>query len=276
MSVDPKIRAFMRASVDAGKKSISEGGVKPKVGIVIVKDGELIGESYRGETGDGRHAEFGLVDAVGPENLRGTTVFTTLEPCSQRNHPKVACATHLINAGVRTVYVGMYDPNPAIYLVGWKMLQDAGIVVRDYPDDLREEIRSDNREFVQSYKLSIGERGSARFDYSQNGGKYSLKFDDIAIETRWTNRGSGSIYAVSDQYHVALNKYANEFDEIDNPGSLDWANHAVPVSEGQIGLFRSENGYALVMVNKVIAGDGKGHTELQFDYEIRSKKQYEW
>jgi pyrimidine deaminase RibD-like protein len=57
-------RAFMRRAVELGKKSISEDVKKPVVGVVIVRDGEVLGESFRGETGEGRHAEFGLLDRL--------------------------------------------------------------------------------------------------------------------------------------------------------------------------------------------------------------------
>jgi pyrimidine deaminase RibD-like protein len=84
----------MELAMSEAQKSISEDErIHPKVGVVVVKNDQIIAVAHRGETGRGNHAEFGelegkLEDAV----VAGATVYTTLEPCTTRGHPKVACA----------------------------------------------------------------------------------------------------------------------------------------------------------------------------------------
>ncbi len=270
-------RRFLERAVELARQSRSEEGrhsVAPKVGVVITRGGELLGESFRGETGAGHHAEFGLLERLG-ERLPGATVYTTLEPCSRRNHPKRPCAEHLVAADVGTVFIGMYDPNPAIYREGWRILRDAGIRVRDFPADLRAVVVSDNARFIDQFRAATGERGQATFDYRQNGGRYVLRagLDSHPIETRWGQRGRGSIYALDYNMHVALARYASEFDEIDDPGALDFSNYTVPVNEGEIVVFRNESLYALIQVVKVLAGAdaGQDRTELQLTFELRSR-----
>jgi pyrimidine deaminase RibD-like protein len=270
-------RRFLERAVELARQSLIEEArtsVAPSVGVVIAREGVLLGESFRGETGAGRHAEFGLIEEVGGR-LDGATAYTTLEPCSRRNEPKKPCAQHLIEAGISEVFIGMYDPNPAIYREGWRMLRDAGVRLRDFPPDLRAAIELDNAAFIDQYRRSVGERGQATFDYRQNDGQFELQggLEGRSVTTRWTQRGRGSIYAIEYRMHVAPARYAQAFDEIDDPGALDFSNYTLPVAEGEIVVFRNETSYALVKVITVLAGPdaGQDRTELRIAFEIRKR-----
>ena len=231
------VRRWMRAAVAEGKKSIEEDGRSqpaPAVGVALVHNGELLGTSHRGATGSGEHAEYGLLKQFRDRDLTGATVFTTLEPCSRRNHPKRPCAEHLIERGIAEVFIGMYDPNPRIYREGWRMLRDAGVRLRDFTPELRAEVTADNRSFVDSFRLSIGATGRATFDYKQHGGRHVVQADDVVFTTHWGERGGDSVYAQGAVGQVAKARYARDFAEIDDPGALDWSFHAIDASEGEI------------------------------------------
>ncbi|WP_323118424.1 bifunctional diaminohydroxyphosphoribosylaminopyrimidine deaminase/5-amino-6-(5-phosphoribosylamino)uracil reductase RibD [Burkholderia alba] len=102
----------------------------PRVGCVIVKDGEVIGEGFTQPAGQD-HAEVqALKDARSHgHDLQDATVYVTLEPCSHfgRTPP---CAHALIDARVGRVIAAMEDPNPQVSGRGLTMLRDAGIDVR--------------------------------------------------------------------------------------------------------------------------------------------------
>jgi pyrimidine deaminase RibD-like protein len=268
--------SFMRRAVDLGKLSIEEPGRTsraPRVGVVLARGNDLLGESYRGETGASRHAEFGLFDRLKDADLSGSTLYTTLEPCSRRNHPKVPCARWTIDRGVSTVYIGIYDPNPAIYREGWHMLGDAGVDRWDFPSELRAEIRADNAPFLDQFQRAVGDRGTATFDHLQNGGRFEIveAAGEMTFSTRWTACGARSIYALDYENNVALARYARQFDEIHDPGALDFGNYTTAVNEGEIVVFRNQAGYALVRVSGVLAGPDAGddRTELRIEYELR-------
>ncbi|HEY1999881.1 bifunctional diaminohydroxyphosphoribosylaminopyrimidine deaminase/5-amino-6-(5-phosphoribosylamino)uracil reductase RibD [Paraburkholderia sp.] len=102
----------------------------PRVGCVLVKNGEVIGEGFTQPAGQD-HAEVrALKDARSRgHDLRGATAYVTLEPCSHfgRTPP---CANALIEAQVERVVAAMEDPNPQVSGRGLRMLRDAGIEVR--------------------------------------------------------------------------------------------------------------------------------------------------
>jgi diaminohydroxyphosphoribosylaminopyrimidine deaminase/5-amino-6-(5-phosphoribosylamino)uracil reductase len=101
----------------------------PRVGCVIVRDGRVVGAGFTQPPG-GNHAEIeAMRDAQQRGNdVRGATVYVTLEPCSHfgRTPP---CADALVKAGVGRVVSAMTDPNPLVAGKGLEKLQAAGIAV---------------------------------------------------------------------------------------------------------------------------------------------------
>lgn len=99
----------------------------PRVGAVLVKQGELIGEGYHIEAG-GPHAEIHALQAAGAA-AEGATAYVTLEPCSHHGRTP-PCSDALIAAGVARVVIALEDPNPAVAGDGIRKLRAAGIAVQ--------------------------------------------------------------------------------------------------------------------------------------------------
>ncbi|SMG17649.1 bifunctional diaminohydroxyphosphoribosylaminopyrimidine deaminase/5-amino-6-(5-phosphoribosylamino)uracil reductase RibD [Paraburkholderia susongensis] len=120
----------MERALALAKRGMYTTDPNPRVGCVLVRNGEVIGEGFTQPAGQD-HAEIrALKDARSRgHDLRGATAYVTLEPCSHfgRTPP---CANALIDAQIGRVIAAMEDPNPQVSGRGLAMLRDAGIEVR--------------------------------------------------------------------------------------------------------------------------------------------------
>jgi len=96
----------------------------PRVGCVLVREGEVVGEGWHQQAG-GAHAEVVALRAAA-ERARGATAYVTLEPCCHHGRTP-PCSDALIAAGVSRVVVAMSDPNPLVAGDGIAQLRAAGI-----------------------------------------------------------------------------------------------------------------------------------------------------
>jgi ATP-dependent DNA helicase RecG len=145
-------RSMMKKAIEVMHQSVPEhrpdGSPSPSVGAVIVRPDGSIVTAARGELREGNHAEFILLERKCPgERLDRCTLFTTLEPCLDRNKPKCGCARHIVSARIKEVYVGLEDDNPRVAGKGIEHLRRHGVTVRMFDRDLQDEILSENQEF---------------------------------------------------------------------------------------------------------------------------------
>ena len=162
---------YMRISIEEMKKSVQEerieGEVSPMVGAVLVRPDGTYTTAYRGELRDGDHAEYTLIERkCVSENLSGCELYSTLEPCFDRNPPKIGCCKRIVKARIKKVYVGTGDPFPSVNGKGIKYLRDHGIEVVSYPQELQKEIELLNADFIAyaEHRRSL-EEGKVSKDY---------------------------------------------------------------------------------------------------------------
>ena len=116
---------FMRRALELAARGRTSPN--PMVGAVIVKAGEIVGEGYHHKAGT-PHAEVHAINSAG-EKAKGAQLYVTLEPCCHRGRTP-PCTKAIIQAGISSVVMAMYDPNPLVPGKGKAMLENYGITVQ--------------------------------------------------------------------------------------------------------------------------------------------------
>ena len=119
----------MTLALEWAAKGMNTTTPNPRVGCVIVRDGEVIGAGHTLPAGQA-HAEIeALRDARERGNdVRGATAYVTLEPCNHHGRTP-PCSEALVRAGLGRVLAAMEDPNPLVAGEGMATLAAAGIEV---------------------------------------------------------------------------------------------------------------------------------------------------
>ncbi|QKM65630.1 bifunctional diaminohydroxyphosphoribosylaminopyrimidine deaminase/5-amino-6-(5-phosphoribosylamino)uracil reductase RibD [Polynucleobacter tropicus] len=121
---------WMGEALAEAQKALYLSNPNPRVGCVIVKDGQIIGRGFTQRVG-GPHAE---IQALSDAKLKGfdpkgSTIYVTLEPCNHTGRTP-PCVDALLTAKPAKVIVAMVDPNPLVAGKGLGRLKAAGIEVQ--------------------------------------------------------------------------------------------------------------------------------------------------
>lgn len=115
----------MARALELAARGLYGADPNPRVGCVIARDGEVVGEGWHARAGE-PHAEAHALAAAG-ERARGATAWVTLEPCCHHGRTP-PCTDALVRAGIARVVYGADDPNPKAG-GGAKALREAGLEV---------------------------------------------------------------------------------------------------------------------------------------------------
>jgi diaminohydroxyphosphoribosylaminopyrimidine deaminase/5-amino-6-(5-phosphoribosylamino)uracil reductase len=115
---------YMARALRLAARGLFTTDPNPRVGCVLVRDGEVVGEGWHERAGEA-HAEVNALRAAG-DRAAGATAYVTLEPCCHQGRTP-PCTDALIRAGLTRVVVAMEDPNPRVAGEGLRVLQQAGI-----------------------------------------------------------------------------------------------------------------------------------------------------
>jgi len=116
--------AHMAQALRLAERGLYTTTPNPRVGCLIVRAGEIVGEGYHERAGE-PHAEIHALRAAA-ERARGATAYVSLEPCSHHGRTP-PCADALVQAGVTRVVAALQDPNPKVAGQGLARLRAAGI-----------------------------------------------------------------------------------------------------------------------------------------------------
>jgi diaminohydroxyphosphoribosylaminopyrimidine deaminase/5-amino-6-(5-phosphoribosylamino)uracil reductase len=137
---------WMGEALAEAQKALYLANPNPRVGCVIVKDGQVIGRGFTQAVG-GPHAEVQALADVksNGKDAAGSTVYVTLEPCNHTGRTP-PCVDALIVAKPAKVITAMTDPNPLVAGKGLARLKAAGIAVECGLKEL--EAQALNRGFI--------------------------------------------------------------------------------------------------------------------------------
>ncbi len=122
----------MTLALSLGRRGLGTCWPNPSVGVVVADSlsGRIISCAWTARGGR-PHAEAIALAAAG-EAARGSTVYTTLEPCSHWGKTP-PCADALVAAGIRRLVYGAVDPDPRVAGKGLARLRSHGVEVIEGP-----------------------------------------------------------------------------------------------------------------------------------------------
>ena len=126
-SIDADDRRHMARALQLAANADGRVHPNPRVGCVLVADGNVVGEGWHHRAGDA-HAEAVALAHAAQSQSRPTTAYITLEPCAHHGRTP-PCVESLINAGIARAVIAMPDPNPRVNGAGIAALTEAGVEV---------------------------------------------------------------------------------------------------------------------------------------------------
>ena len=136
---------FLSRAVELAVRGVGRVQPNPMVGAVIVRDGEVLGEGWHADFG-GPHAEVEAIAACGDADLRGATMYVSLEPCCHTGKTP-PCTDAIVAAGISRVVVAAEDPSEKASGRGLGILRDEGIDVAMGSGELATQARRLNQGF---------------------------------------------------------------------------------------------------------------------------------
>ncbi|MFI3319559.1 MAG: dihydrofolate reductase family protein [Rikenellaceae bacterium] len=121
-----------------------------RVGAVIVTaKGEVV-DGFTHETSTTHHAEQAAISKALAQglNLRGATIYSSIEPCSKRVSEPKSCSELLVEHGFARVIFALYEPSVFVCCQGAYNLRKAGAEV-EYLDGFSDVVREINAHVIQ-------------------------------------------------------------------------------------------------------------------------------
>ncbi len=132
---------WMRVAIGLAHQCPPSPGAYSVGAVIVDQDGEEISRGYSRETDGHVHAEESALAKLANDDprLKTATIYSTLEPCSQRKSRPRACTQLILAVGIPRVVMAWREPS--LFVVdcqGYELLIDAGVAVVEIPDLARE------------------------------------------------------------------------------------------------------------------------------------------
>ncbi|WP_409239394.1 deaminase [Streptomyces sp. PA5.6] len=128
---------WMRRATDLAALCPPAAGAYSVGAVIVGEDGTELAAGYSRATGPREHAEEVALARL-PQNdprFTGATIYSTLEPCSQRSASRTPCAQRILQAGIPRVVIAWREPTLFVDdCVGYEQLVEAGVTVVELPE----------------------------------------------------------------------------------------------------------------------------------------------
>ncbi|MFC9823052.1 deaminase [Streptomyces erythrochromogenes] len=137
---------WMERAIELSRKCPPAEGAFSVGAIIVGADGEELARGYSRETDAHVHAEESALAKLPTDDprLAGATLYSTLEPCSERKSRPLTCTQLILRSPIRRVVIAWREPSLLVLdCVGVETLRGDGIQVVEL-SDLADQARSVN------------------------------------------------------------------------------------------------------------------------------------
>jgi len=136
-SVTAEDREWMKIAISLAHQCPPSAGAYSVGAVIVDAHGNELSRGYSRENDPHVHAEESALAKLPPGDpgLEGATIYSTLEPCSQRKSRPRACTQLILATGIRRVVIAWLEP--ALFVAdcqGRELLEAAGVTVAEIPD----------------------------------------------------------------------------------------------------------------------------------------------
>jgi diaminohydroxyphosphoribosylaminopyrimidine deaminase/5-amino-6-(5-phosphoribosylamino)uracil reductase len=128
---------WIRRAIDLAALCPPAAGAYSVGAVIVGEDGTELATGYSRESDLHEHAEEAALAKLSEDDprLARATIYSTLEPCSQRRSPRAPCAQRILAAGIPRVVIAWREPSLFVDdCVGYEQLVEAGVTVVELPE----------------------------------------------------------------------------------------------------------------------------------------------
>lgn len=134
---DAEDRRWMERAIDLSRKCPPAEGAFSVGAIIVGTDGQEVSHGYSRETDTHVHAEESALAKLTMDypRLAGATIYSTLEPCSERRSRPLTCTQLILRSPIRRVVIAWREPSLLVAdCIGVEKLREAGVEVLELPE----------------------------------------------------------------------------------------------------------------------------------------------
>lgn len=144
-------RAWLQAAIDLSRRCPPSATAFSVGAVIVGAAGDVVAEGFSREADPQDHAEESALAKLEPGDprLTGSTLYSSLEPCSTRRSRPRSCSQLIVAAGIERVVFALREPPLFVDGRGADHLRAAGVEVIEIPD-LAGQVRAVNSHLLEA------------------------------------------------------------------------------------------------------------------------------